>query len=61
MVYMKKILIIANCLLVAGCSVSCVILNAKLDKVRPAPPRRWIGDACCRTAEAYVTSHPAKR
>ena len=58
---MKKILIIAICLLVAGCSVKRPVLypNAKLQKVGQAQAQMDI-DVCCRMAEAYLTSHPGK-
>ena len=58
---MKKILIIATCLLVTGCSVKRPVLypNAKLQKVGQSQAQMDI-DVCCRMAEAYLTSHPGK-
>jgi len=59
--YMRRILIILICLLVAGCSVKRPVLypNAKLQKVGQSQAQLDI-DVCRRMAEAYLTSHPGK-
>jgi hypothetical protein len=58
---MKRILIIATCLLLAGCSVKRPVLypNAKLQKVGQSLAQQDI-DICCRMAEAYLTNNPDK-
>ena len=59
--YTKKILIIAICLLVAGCSVKRPMLypNTHLNKVGRAQAQLDI-DECGRMADAYVKSEPGK-
>ena len=59
--YTKKILIIAICLLVAGCSVKRPMLypNTHLNKVGRAQAQLDI-DECGRMADAYVRSETGK-
>jgi hypothetical protein len=56
---MKKLMVLALCLLCAACSVKRPVLypNAKLQKVGQAQAQQDI-DICCRMAEAYLSSHP---
>jgi len=58
---MKKYLIIAICLLVAGCSVKRPMLypNAHLNKVGQAQAQLDI-DECWRMADGYVKAEPGK-
>jgi hypothetical protein len=60
--YMKKLLIIAICFLVASCSVKRPVLypNAQLQKVGQAQAQLDIED-CCRRADAYIKSEPGKK
>jgi outer membrane lipoprotein SlyB len=59
--YTKKILIIAICLLVAGCSVKRPMLypNTHLNNVGQAQAQLDI-DECWRMAEGYVNAEPGK-
>ncbi len=56
---MKKVLLIATLLVLAGCSVKKPVLypNAHLQKVGQAQAQLDIED-CCRRADAYITSGP---